>query len=112
MIRLGVVLFLVSLVMWLWALFDSIATDSNKVRNLPKFVWIVLILVSIEIGAVGAIAWFMLGRPRQQPLLGGPGERAAGPRPPGPRPPGSRPSGSRPSRPVGPDDDPDFLRGI
>ena len=51
---------LVFLGFWLWALFDVIATDQSRVRNLPKMVWLLLV---VFFGAIGSIAWLLLGRP-------------------------------------------------
>jgi hypothetical protein len=45
---------------WIWAIFDVITTDEALVRNLPKFVWLLLVIILSEIGA---IAWLLLGRP-------------------------------------------------
>jgi hypothetical protein len=47
---------------WIWALFDCIATDSTLVRNLPKLVWILLI---VFLFAIGGVAWVLLGRPQR-----------------------------------------------
>ena len=52
----GVVLFFV----WVYAIFDIIATESVLVRNLPKTTWLLLV---IFVPGVGAIAWLGLGRP-------------------------------------------------
>jgi hypothetical protein len=49
-------------VFWIWALLDCIATDSALCRNLPKMVWIVLVLILPDIGA---LAWLLLGRPER-----------------------------------------------
>lgn len=112
LIQLGGAFFVLSLIFWLWALFDSATADPARVRLLPKLLWFVVILLLLELGA---LAWVVFGRPRaHQP-------NRTGGRPSGPL--GSfdlgelgnlgRP-GNRPSRdrPVGPDDDPDFLRGL
>lgn len=45
---------------WVWAIFDVIATDESRIRNLPKGLWLVLVLL---FGALGSIAWLLLGRP-------------------------------------------------
>lgn len=45
---------------WLWAIFDVISTDEARVRNLPKGLWLVLV---IFLGDVGSVAWLLLGRP-------------------------------------------------
>jgi hypothetical protein len=73
----------------IYAVVDCIQTDQEAQRNLPKLGWIALILLFPPIGAV---AWFIAGRPRDG--FGG------------------RPGQQRPGRPIGPDDDPDFLRKL
>lgn len=92
LLKLGGLFFLISVVFWLWAIFDSLTCDDKRVRNLPRWAWVVIILVFLEFGA---LAWVIFGRPRNGQLV------ADGTRPPAPR-----------GRPVGPDDDPDFLRNI
>lgn len=68
---------------------DVVQTEEDKVRGLPKLIWLA---VALFVPVAGGISWLIAGRPRGilQPR-------------PGPR-------GPRPPR--GPDDDPDFLRGI
>ena len=53
---------LVLLLLWIWALFDCISTDAALCRNLPKGVWLLLILFLADIGS---IAWLLLGRPER-----------------------------------------------
>src|SRR5690348_15193737 len=53
---------LVLLLFWLWAIFDCIATDASLCRNLPKGVWLVLVIILPDIGS---IAWLLLGRPEK-----------------------------------------------
>jgi len=74
------------LALWLYCIFDVITTNESLVRNLPKGVWIFLVIFLFEIGA---IAWLILGRPQM-----------AGWRP------GQTSYGSAPKqrRPLGPDD--------
>jgi phospholipase D-like protein len=48
------------LALWLFAIFDVIATDSALCRNLPKMVWLILVIILPD---VGAICWLLLGRP-------------------------------------------------
>jgi hypothetical protein len=55
----GIVGFLL-LALWIWALVDCISSDSAMVRNLPKFGWLVIVIVLFDIGAV---LWLLLGRP-------------------------------------------------
>src|ERR1700733_1039052 len=50
------------LMFWVWALLDCIATDSAMCRNLPKPMWILLVLILPDIGA---LAWVLLGRPEK-----------------------------------------------
>jgi len=47
---------------WIWALLDCIATDSAMCRNLPKGVWLILVLILPDIGA---LVWLLLGRPEK-----------------------------------------------
>jgi len=61
MARLVPVLFgLALLALWIWAVLDVIATDRVLIRNVPKVVWLVLV---IFLPTVGAMAWLALGRP-------------------------------------------------
>lgn len=92
LLRLGGLFFLVSVLFWLWAIFDCLTCDSKRVRNLPRWAWVAVILVFLEFGA---LAWALFGRPRAGQLVAG----------------GSQRQPTR-GRPVGPDDDPDFLRNI
>lgn len=78
---------LIGLGLAIYALVDCIQTDQSKVRALPKFAWTVLIVLVIF---VGPIAWLIAGKERSLP--GRRGQQRRGP--------------------LGPDDDPDFLRGL
>jgi hypothetical protein len=51
---------IVVLVLWIWALVDCITTDSEMCRNLPKGVWLIIVLLLFDLGA---ILWVLLGRP-------------------------------------------------
>ena len=57
----GLVAFVLFL-FWIWALFDCISTDGSLCRNLPKGVWLILVLLLPDIGA---LAWLLLGRPQK-----------------------------------------------
>lgn len=48
------------LALWIWAIFDVISTEESRMRNLPKMVWLLLV---VFFGAIGSIAWLLLGRP-------------------------------------------------
>jgi hypothetical protein len=54
--------FLVLFAFWVWAILDVIATDSGLCRNLPKGVWLILVLLLPDIGS---LAWLLLGRPEK-----------------------------------------------
>jgi hypothetical protein len=56
------IVFVALFLFWLWALLDCIATDAARCRNLPKVVWIILVLVLADIGA---LVWLLLGRPER-----------------------------------------------
>jgi len=47
---------------WIWALLDVIATESELCRNLPKGVWLILVLILPDIGS---LVWLLLGRPEK-----------------------------------------------
>jgi hypothetical protein len=79
----------------IYALVDCVQTDRRLVRVMPKTVWLIAVLVPV----LGPVCWLVAGR---SDARGGPGRASRGPgrRPPGPR------------GPMGPDDDPDFLRKL
>ncbi|MEV7428982.1 PLD nuclease N-terminal domain-containing protein [Nocardioides sp. NPDC092400] len=64
MIRLlpGVIVF----ILWAYCLVDAISTDQSRVRHLPKWAWIVLVLL---FPLVGSLAWLVAGRPAPTPRL-------------------------------------------
>jgi hypothetical protein len=68
------------LLFWIWALLDCIATDSALCRNLPKPMWIILVLILPDIGA---LAWVLLGRPEKASWRPGSTDYAAPRRPVG-----------------------------
>lgn len=75
-------LILIPIVITLYAMFDAITTPRDDVRGMPKWLWILLIVI---VWLIGAILWFFFGRPTR-------GQSGGGQR-----------------GPSGPDDDPDFL---
>jgi hypothetical protein len=88
-----VVLGLVFLAFWLYCLFDVITTPDEETRNLPKILWVLIVVLVV---GVGGLFWLLLGRPYgPKAAQGAVGE-------PGPR----------PEAPRGPDDDPDFLKDL
>ncbi|MBX6384178.1 MAG: PLDc_N domain-containing protein [Microbispora sp.] len=92
----SVIIGLALLALWLYCLFDVITTPEEDVRNLPKFMWVFIVVLLAD---VGALTWLLVGRPRRRDALYGPvGGREWAPR-----------SGDAPR---GPDDDPEFLRSL
>jgi hypothetical protein len=83
---LRVVVTVAVLVVFVYGLVDVIRTDSRLTKGISKPAWIV---VQIVLPVIGAILWFLIGRPR-----------------------GTGPAPSRYSHPVAPDDDPEFLRNL
>ena len=84
---------LVALGLWVYCIFDVISTEESVMRNLPKIVWL---LIVIFVPTVGSIAWLLLGRPQNAGFA--PGDTR------------TRPIRNKPARPaVGPDDDPGFI---
>lgn len=76
--------------LWLYCIFDVIATDEALMRSLPKMAWLFIVII---IPSVGSIAWLALGRPQ-----------FAGWRP-------GDTEGRPTRRVVGPEDRPDFSPG-
>lgn len=97
---------LVILLAGLWALVECLQTPSAAVRLLPKPVWVLAILVFPLVGAIG---WFVLGRPdRYAPGISQQQRWEDDARRRGHKSDGR----NSPKRPKGPDDDPDFLRNL
>lgn len=88
MIKLEGFIVVLGIVLQLYALFDCARTDQEAVQKLPKWGWLIVILL---FGLIGPIAWLVVGRPRNG---GGRGPRRGKP------------------RIIPPDDDPDFLRKL
>ena len=70
----------------IYTLADCARTPQELIRNLPKWAWIAIIII---IQTLGAIAYWVAGRPKRPGRGGGPKRRI-----------------------LPPDDDPDFLRKI
>jgi hypothetical protein len=83
----------------IYCLVECIQTPSEEVRNLPKWAWIIMIVV---LDVIGCAAWFFAGRPKRR------ASPASGPA----ASPGWLPGGNRRGRPLAPDDDPEFLKGL
>lgn len=105
MVRVYGVLSVVYFVFFLYCLLDVVLSEPSLVRNLPKLVWVFIVLI---VPLAGGIAWLVAGRPEN--ATAAPGSTR------------SRNSGSgragrgdrrgRQPPPMGPEDDPDFLRRL
>jgi hypothetical protein len=85
MVKVWLTLGIVVVLMTVYALVECVIFDRNRIRGLPRWVWIfVIVLVPV----VGSLLWLIVGR----------GRSGAG--------------GSRVMRSVAPDDDPDFLKSL
>jgi peptidoglycan/LPS O-acetylase OafA/YrhL len=56
-------IFVAWLLFCLWAVYDVVTTEPNQVRNLPKVMWLVVVVVLAPLLALGPILWLFLGRP-------------------------------------------------
>lgn len=81
-----VVIILLSIAIQLYGLIDCAQREDSDVRRLPRWGWLIIIVL---IPTFGAVAYLIAGRPKR---------------------PGN--GGKKPKRSVAPDDDPDFLRGL
>jgi hypothetical protein len=50
----------VLIALWIYCIFDVIASEESLIRNLPKTMWLLIVFF---IPDVGSIAWLLLGRP-------------------------------------------------
>lgn len=73
MIKLELVFGVAAFALWLFCLVDVIGTPDREVRNLPKFAWLILVLI---FPFVGSLAWLIAGRP-QSPARRSAYERSA-----------------------------------
>ena len=96
----GGVLALVEVVLLVYCVLNIITTPEGEVRNLPKLLWLLLVVV---LPLVGGIAWLIAGRP-QGPARSLPYKGGAGVPPEHPR--------RAPARTSGPEDDEAFLRRL
>ncbi|MEU8068290.1 MULTISPECIES: PLD nuclease N-terminal domain-containing protein [unclassified Micromonospora] len=92
--RLFVLLFLAQVVLAVVALISCLSADEEKVKALPRMIWVLIILF---FPLVGSIAWFLVGRERPAGIAGVAGTAGT-------------PAPAR--RPLAPDDDPEFLASL
>ncbi|HET6877445.1 MAG TPA: PLD nuclease N-terminal domain-containing protein [Jatrophihabitans sp.] len=88
---------LLALAVWIFCIVDVITTPEHQARNLPKLVWLLIVLLFADIGS---IVWLVAGRPWPARSLS-----------PSAAHPAKLPSRT-PTRPVAPDDDEQFLAGL
>lgn len=95
---------IVGIGLWLFCVIDVITTPEQQVRNLPKLLWLVIVILLFDLGS---IAWLVAGRPwsAKAEARAGRTAQATGERGWGPR---TATSG----RPMSPDDDEEFLAGL
>jgi len=91
---------LVVLALWIYCVIEVIGTREDEVRNLPKFAWVIIVLL---FPLVGSIAWLALGRPEPGGATRRPDPGAT-----------AYPEYDRPGRmqASNPDDDEAFLRSL
>jgi hypothetical protein len=87
---------LLAIGVWIFCIIDVITTPEGEARNLPKLVWLLIVIILMDIGS---IAWLVAGRDWNRV----PAARSQ-------RPTAARPTGAR--LPTNPDDDEDFLAGL
>jgi hypothetical protein len=88
MFRLLFGLGVVVVILTIYTVVDCAVFDRDRIRGVPRWVWIFLIIL---LPVIGPVLWLLIGRGRRN---------TAGP------------AGGRVMRSVAPDDDPDFLRGL
>jgi Phospholipase_D-nuclease N-terminal len=88
MVKVDAFILIISILLQLYSLFDCARTEQEQVRRLPKWGWLIVVLL---FGGFGGLMWLLLGRPKN-----------------------SGNGGGRRSKPriIPPDDDPDFLRKL
>ncbi|WEO77716.1 PLD nuclease N-terminal domain-containing protein [Cryobacterium sp. SO2] len=88
MFRLLFGLGVVVVILTIYTLVDCAVFDRNRIRGVPRWVWIFVIIL---IPVIGPVLWLLIGRGRRG---------------------NAGPAGGRVMRSMAPDDDPDFLRGL
>lgn len=52
---------LIVMAVWIIALIDVICSDEHQVRNLPKTLWLIVVII---LPLVGSLLWLVVGRPQ------------------------------------------------
>ena len=55
---------------WVFCIIDVATTDKTAVRNLPKWAWLLIVIL---LWALGGLGWWLLGRPHRTPREPGSG---------------------------------------
>lgn len=108
MIRIYGLLSMAYFVFFLYCLLDVVLSEPSLVRNLPKLTWVFIVVI---VPLAGGIAWLVAGRPEHATAApgstrsrGSSGRRNASTR--------GNPVRRREPPPMGPEDDPEFLRRL
>lgn len=109
MVWLGGLITLVSIVLWVYAFFDALTTPAQEARNLPKVLWLVVIALFMP---VGSILWLFLGRPRRSAPVQSDASSPVQAVSVDDLDPSDFAKPSDSPHPLGPDDDPEFLRRL
>lgn len=72
MIKVELLLGVATFALWVFCLVDAIGAPADRIRNLPKVGWILLILF---FPFIGSIAWLVAGRPEDRVSRRSPYER-------------------------------------
>ncbi|WP_068154441.1 PLD nuclease N-terminal domain-containing protein [Rhodococcus phenolicus] len=51
---------LIVMIVWVGCLIDVICADEHRVRNLPKTLWLIIVII---LPMVGSLLWLLIGRP-------------------------------------------------
>lgn len=77
----GFLIWLITLALMVFSLVDIIRRDDSQVKHMPKFVWLLLVVL---LPLVGSVLWFAIGReyPESGIRLGRPSHQRTAPSPP------------------------------
>lgn len=98
-----VLLILVIVGLMAYALADVWGSEEDERGGLPRWLWVLLIVLLPLLGPISWIVVRVTSRRSGAGPAAGPGRGGSRPRPP------ARPGPRRPAGPVAPDDDPEFL---
>jgi hypothetical protein len=90
---------LIAFAVWVFCIIDVITTPDVDCRNLPKFVWLMIVILLPDIGS---IAWLVAGRTWNSAPRGPAYRSTFGP----------VSASTRKTRPTNPDDDDEFLASL